>query len=44
MALLTFGSMKQFETAAGAHGPEIFADIAQFTNVRPVVQINETMT
>jgi uncharacterized protein (TIGR02118 family) len=44
MALLTFGSMQEFQNAAQSHGPEIFADIPRFTNVQPVVQINEALT
>ena len=42
MALLTFGSLQDFRNAGKAHGREIFADIPNFTNVQPVVQINET--
>jgi uncharacterized protein (TIGR02118 family) len=42
MALLTFGSLQEFRNAGKAHGREIFADIPNFTNVQPVVQINET--
>jgi uncharacterized protein (TIGR02118 family) len=41
-ALLTFGSLSDFQAAGQAHGREIFADIPKFTNVQPVVQINET--
>jgi uncharacterized protein (TIGR02118 family) len=43
MALLSFHSMEDFEKAAQAHGPEIFADIPKFTSVKPIVQINETL-
>ena len=43
MALLTFGSMQEFQNAAQVHGPEVFADIPRFTNVQPVVQINEAL-
>jgi uncharacterized protein (TIGR02118 family) len=43
MALLSFRSLQDFQKAAGAHGPEIFADIPKFTNVQPVVQINEML-
>ena len=42
MALLSFGSMAEFQKAAEAHAPEIFADIPRFTDVQPVIQINET--
>ena len=41
IALLTFGSLAEFQAAGKAHGREIFADIPQFTTVQPVVQINE---
>jgi uncharacterized protein (TIGR02118 family) len=43
MALLTFGSLAEFQGAGKAHGREIFADIPKFTNVQPVVQINESL-
>jgi uncharacterized protein (TIGR02118 family) len=43
MALLTFRSMQDFQEAGRAHGQEIFADIPNFTNVQPVVQINESL-
>jgi uncharacterized protein (TIGR02118 family) len=43
MALLTFGSMAEFQAAGKAHGREIFADIPKFTSVQAVVQINETL-
>jgi uncharacterized protein (TIGR02118 family) len=40
-ALLTFGSMDQFKTAAAQHAGEIFADIPNFTAAAPVIQFNE---
>jgi uncharacterized protein (TIGR02118 family) len=43
MALLSFRSLEAFQGAAQAHGGEIFADIPKFTNVKPVVQINEPL-
>jgi uncharacterized protein (TIGR02118 family) len=43
MALLTFRSLAEFQAAGKAHGREIFADIPKFTNVQPVVQINERL-
>jgi uncharacterized protein (TIGR02118 family) len=43
MALLRFRSLQDFRVAAGAHGAEIFADIPNFTNVQPVLQINEPL-
>jgi uncharacterized protein (TIGR02118 family) len=41
MALLTFGSLADFQKAGQAHGREIMGDIPNFTNVRPVVQFND---
>ncbi|WP_046865373.1 EthD family reductase [Microvirga massiliensis] len=43
MALLRFRSLQDFRAAAGAHGAEIFADIPKFTNVQPILQINEPL-
>jgi uncharacterized protein (TIGR02118 family) len=41
-ALLRFSSMEAFEAAAGGeHAPEIFGDIPNFTDVQPIVQVNE---
>ena len=42
-ALLTFGSMENFKSAEKAHGREVFADIANFTNAKAVVQINDIL-
>jgi uncharacterized protein (TIGR02118 family) len=43
MALLSFRSMPEFQNAASAHAEELFADIPNFTNVQPVVQISEDL-
>jgi uncharacterized protein (TIGR02118 family) len=43
LALLRFRSLSDFQKAGQAHGQEIFADIPKFTNVQPVVQINEAL-
>jgi uncharacterized protein (TIGR02118 family) len=43
MALLRFRSLQDFESAGREHGREIFADIPNFTNVKPIVQINEPL-
>ena len=43
MALLTFGSIEDFKAAGKAHGREIFADIANFTNAPASVQINNIL-
>jgi len=44
IALPTWRSMQDFQEAARVHGQEIFADIPNFTTVRPVVQISEQLT
>jgi len=44
MALLTFASAEALRKAAAAHGAEIFGDIPNFTDVRPVAQVNEALT
>ncbi|MFE1598588.1 EthD family reductase [Methylobacterium sp. ID0610] len=41
IALLTFRSLEDFQKAAATHGPEIFADIPNFTQAKPVIQINQ---
>jgi len=41
--LLTFASERDFEGAVAKHGQEIFADIPKFTNVQPIIQINEPL-
>lgn len=43
IALLSFASLEAFQAAAAEHGPEIFADIPNFTNVQPVIQLNEAL-
>ena len=43
VALLTFGSMDQFESAAAQHGKEIFADIPNFTSASPVIQFSDAV-
>ncbi|HUB11912.1 MAG TPA: EthD family reductase [Acetobacteraceae bacterium] len=42
-ALLTFGSVAELEQALAAHGQEIMADIANFTNVQPIIQVNDVL-
>ena len=42
IALLRFGSMDGFQAAMGGpHAAEIIGDVANFTNIQPVIQINE---
>ena len=43
IALLTFGSLDDFKAAGKAHGREVFADIANFTDAKAVVQINDVL-
>lgn len=44
IALLRFGLAQQIEAAmTGPHAAEIMGDVAKFTNVQPVIQINETI-
>ena len=43
IALLTFGSLDDFKAAGKAHGREVFADIANFTDAQAVVQINDIL-
>lgn len=37
---LTFNNFEEMQTAMGEHGGELMTDVSNFTNVRPVVQIN----
>jgi len=43
MAVLTFSSLQDFQACAAKHGAEIFADVPNFTNIQPVVQLNEPL-
>jgi len=43
MALLTFDSAVAFEQAVAQHGKEILRDIANFTNVQPIIQVNDVL-
>jgi uncharacterized protein (TIGR02118 family) len=43
IALLTFDSAADFEQAVARHGEEIIGDIANFTNVQPVIQVNDVL-
>lgn len=44
MALLTFSSADAFAEAGRLHGKAIMGDIKNFTDVRPVVTLNERLT
>jgi uncharacterized protein (TIGR02118 family) len=41
---LTFESVSAFEKSFGPHAPEILADIPNYTNTKPVIQIAEIKT
>ena len=41
IALLTFQSEQDFQRAAQQHGKEVMGDIKNFTDAKPVVQLNE---
>lgn len=43
IAQLTFASLHQLQDALGKHGDEIIANIPRYTNVQPIIQINETL-
>ncbi len=43
VASLKFDSVQAFEQALDAHAPEIMGDIPNFTNINPVVQIEEQL-
>lgn len=43
ICFLLFDSLGQFQQAFGAHGPELMADIPNYTNVQPVIQISEVV-
>jgi len=43
IALLTFSSVEALQKAVAAHGAEVFGDIPNFTDVKPVVQVNERL-
>lgn len=44
MAILTFGSLENFKAAGQAHGREIMADIANYTDMQANFQINDILT
>ena len=41
IAHLYFNSVADFQKAMGAHGKEIMADVPNYTNIQPQVQISE---
>ncbi len=40
---LTFDSVESFQASFGAHSKEIVADVANYTNTQPIMQISEIM-
>jgi uncharacterized protein (TIGR02118 family) len=38
---LLFDTVEAFESGFGPHAPEIMADVANYTNTKPVIQVNE---
>jgi uncharacterized protein (TIGR02118 family) len=40
---LSFPSMEQLQAALTAHGAEIMADIPNYTDAQPAIQINEAL-
>jgi len=43
IGLLTFSTADQLKVALAAHGEEIIADIPNFTNVQPLIQLNQAV-
>ncbi len=43
LAQVFFDSLDDLQAAQKAHGKEIFADIANFTNITPTVQISDVL-
>jgi uncharacterized protein (TIGR02118 family) len=43
ITLLSFASKEALQASLAAHGSEILADIPNFTNVQPVLQINQPL-
>jgi uncharacterized protein (TIGR02118 family) len=43
IALLTFDSAADFDQAVARHGPEIIGDIANFSSVQPIIQVNDIL-
>ena len=42
IALLEFADMDTFLKAAGAHSDEVMGDVPHFTDIRPIVQFNDS--
>lgn len=44
IGLLSFDSIESMRSALEVHGNEIIADIPNFTNVQPLIQVNEPLS
>jgi len=40
---LTFDSVESFQASFAAHSREIVADVANYTNIQPIIQLSEIM-
>jgi len=43
MALLSFDSAAAFEQVLEQHGAEVIGDVPNFTNIEPIIQINDVL-
>jgi uncharacterized protein (TIGR02118 family) len=43
VALLTFDSADALQKAMAQHGKEIVGDVANFTNITPIIQVNDVL-
>ena len=43
MAMLTFESAEAMGAGLGRHGAELFADVPNFTDIQPIVQVSEIL-
>jgi uncharacterized protein (TIGR02118 family) len=44
IALLTFDSADALQQAMAQHGKEIVGDVPNFTNVTPIIQVNDVLS
>ena len=43
MALLSFNAAAGFEQVLERHGAEVIGDVPNFTNIEPIIQINDVL-
>jgi uncharacterized protein (TIGR02118 family) len=43
MAHITFASLDDLNQAVSSHGAELFADVPNFTDITPLVQVSEVL-